>query len=128
MQGWVQGAFRKLTRVTRPLALRSAGKSGSNTSLVRHVGRRSGRTYETPVVVAEHADTFLIALPYDDRTDWMKNVLASGTATVVVDGATHAVDTPEVVPMSDVTTYFAPKEQRMHRMFHVESALRVHRT
>jgi len=38
----------------RPLALRSAGKEGSSTSIARHVGRRSGRTYETPVIAAQH--------------------------------------------------------------------------
>jgi F420H(2)-dependent quinone reductase len=45
----------------RPLALRSAGKEGSNTSVVRHVGRRSGQTYETPVIAVQHDDSFLIA-------------------------------------------------------------------
>jgi deazaflavin-dependent oxidoreductase (nitroreductase family) len=117
-----------LTRVTRPLALRSAGKSGSNTAVVGHVGRRSGRRYETPVVAVAHEDEFLIALPYGDRTDWLKNVLASGAATLVVDGRTYDLDRPEIIPMARATGYFRSKEQRLHRRFRVESALRVHRT
>lgn len=48
MRGPLQSAMRKLTHVTRTLALRSAGKAGSNTALIRHVGRRPGKTYETP--------------------------------------------------------------------------------
>ena len=126
MQGPFQSAMRKLTQVTRPLALRSAGKAGSNTSVVRHVGRRSGKTYETPVVAAQHEDSFFVALPYGERTDWRKNVLASGTAEVVTDGRTYAVDRPEMVAMTVATGYFGPKEQRLHRRFKVESALRVH--
>ncbi len=118
--------MRKLTQVTRPIAIRSAGKAGSNTSVVRHVGRRSGRAYETPVVAVQHEHSFFIALPYGDRTDWRKNVLASGNAEVMVDGMSYAVDRPEVVAMSDATAYFQPKEQRLHRRFKVESALRVH--
>ena len=127
MHGRVQGALRSLTKLTRPLALRSAGKRGSNTSVVRHVGRRSGRTYDTPVVVVEHGDGFLIALPYGDLTDWMKNVLSNGSATVITDGDAFEVDRPEVIPMTEATTYFRPKEQRLQRGFRVESALRVHR-
>jgi deazaflavin-dependent oxidoreductase (nitroreductase family) len=118
--------MRKLTQVTRPIALRSAGKAGSNTSVVRHVGRRSGKTYSTPVVAVQHADCFFIALPYGERTDWQKNVLASGTAEVVTGGKPYAVDRPEVVAMTEATGYFRPKEQRLHRRFKVETALRVH--
>jgi deazaflavin-dependent oxidoreductase (nitroreductase family) len=117
--------LRLVTRATRPLALRSAGRQGSNTSVVRHAGRRSGRTYETPVVAARHDDSFLIALPYGKRTDWLKNVLGAGSATIVTNGQTYGVDRPEVIPMADATGYFRAKEQRMHRQFRVDSALRV---
>jgi deazaflavin-dependent oxidoreductase (nitroreductase family) len=127
MRGPVRNALRSLTRVTRPLALRSAGNEGSSTSVVRHVGRRSGRSYQTPVVAVEHDDSFLIALPYGERTDWLKNVLAKGSATLVTDGCTYEVDEPEVIPMARATTYFRPREQRMHRQFGVDSALRVRR-
>ncbi len=107
--------------------MRSAGTQKSSTSIVRHVGRRSGRTYETPVVAVEHDDSFLIALPYGERTDWMKNVLASGNATVVSHGRTYGVDQPQIVPMTEATRYFGPKEQKLHRRFSVETCLRVHR-
>jgi deazaflavin-dependent oxidoreductase (nitroreductase family) len=127
MRGPVQSTLRWLTRVTRPLALRSAGKEGSSTAVVRHVGRRSGRVYQTPVVAVEHDDSFLIALPYGERTDWLKNVLAKGSATLVTGGRTYEVDEPEVIPMAEATAYFRPKEQRMHRQFGVGSALRVRR-
>jgi hypothetical protein len=63
MKSSMQSALRRLTQLTRPIAMRSAGKEQSDTSVVRHVGRRSGRTYETPVVAVEHEDSFLIALP-----------------------------------------------------------------
>jgi len=127
MRGPVRNTLRWLTRVTRPLALRSAGKEGSSTSVVRHVGRRSGRLYQTPVVAVEHDDSFLIALPYGEGTDWLKNVLAKGSATLVTGGRTYEVDEPEVIPMGEATGYFRPREQRMHRQFGVGSALRVHR-
>ena len=127
MRGPVQNALRLFTRAMRPLALRSAGKEGSGTSVIRHVGWRSGRTYETPVVAARHGDSFLIALPYGQRTDWLKNVLGKGSATIVTSGHAYEVDQPEVIPMAEATAYFRPREQRMHRQFHVDTALQVHR-
>ena len=127
MRGPIQNALRLFTRAMRPLAMRSAGKAGSNTSVVRHIGRRSGQTYDTPVIAAQHDDTFLIALPYGKRTDWLKNVLDKGSATVVANGHTYEVDRPEVIPMAEATTYFRPREQRMHRQFHVDTALQVRR-
>ena len=124
MRGSIQNALRLFTRAMRPLALRSAGEEGSSTSVVRHVGRRSGRTYETPVIAVQHDDSFLIALPYGKRTDWLKNVLDRGLATIVTNGHTYEVDRPEVILMAEATAYFRPREQRMHRQFHVDSALR----
>src|SRR5215469_3629488 len=125
MRGPIQNALRLFTRSMRPLALRSAGKEGSGTSVVRHTGRRSGRTYQTPVIAARHDGHFLIALPYGPRTDWLKNVLGTGSAVIVTNGHAYVVDRPEVIPMAEATAYFRPREQRMHRQFHVDSALRV---
>jgi hypothetical protein len=68
----------------------------------------------------------LIALPYGERTDWLKNVLSKGSATIVTDGHAYDVDRPEVVPMKEATVYFRPREQRMHRQFHVDAALQLH--
>lgn len=128
MKGPTQAVLRRMTQLTRPLAMRSAGSETSSTSIVRHVGRRSGRTYETPVVAVEHDDGFLIALPYGERTDWLKNVVAGGVASVVSHGRTFRIDQPQVIPMSDATRYFGPKEQKLHRRFAVATCLRVHHT
>ena len=107
--------------------MRSAGREGSSTSVVRHVARNSGRSYETPVVVAVHNDSFLIALPYGERTDWSKNVLANGTATLLTHGQSYEVDQPLVIQMTDATSYFGPKEQKLHRRFAVDTCLQVNR-
>ena len=54
-------------------------------------------------------DGFVIALPYGPNTDWLKNVLASGSATIVNEGNTYDVDRPEVVPMAEAGRYFSPR-------------------
>jgi hypothetical protein len=35
------------------------------------------------------------------RTDWLKNVLDSGTATIVTNGHAYEVDRPEVIPKAE---------------------------
>jgi deazaflavin-dependent oxidoreductase (nitroreductase family) len=127
MKGPVQSSLRQLTKFTRPLALRSAGKQGSGTSVVCHVGRKTGQSYQTPVVAVEHDGTVYIALPYGERTDWLKNVLAKGSATVVSGGDRSKVDQPEMISMAEATGFFRAKEQRMHRRFGVDACLRAHR-
>jgi deazaflavin-dependent oxidoreductase (nitroreductase family) len=85
--------------VTKRLVLRSAGSSGSPTAVVRHVGRTTGRAYQTPVVAAPIDDGFVIALPYGMNTDWLRNVLSNRWATITFDGEVCAVDEPAVVPI-----------------------------
>jgi deazaflavin-dependent oxidoreductase (nitroreductase family) len=121
----VLNAVRRSGRAMKPLVLRSAGRAGASTSVVEHTGRRTGRSYETPVVAAPVEGGFVVALPYGPNTDWLKNVLAAGHATIRFDGHAHDVDLPEVVEMNEVATDFAPKEQRLHRRFKVRAALRV---
>ena len=128
-QKWppVLNAVRRLSRVFKPVVLKTAGTAGASASVVRHVGRSSGRDYETPVVAVPTPDGYAIALPYGPNTDWLKNVLARGSATLITDGAEHAVNAPRVVPMTEVDEYFHPKEQRLHRRYAVTTALRVQR-
>jgi hypothetical protein len=122
----VLDAIRRLNRAaTNRWQMHTAGTPGAYAGVVRHRGRHSGRMYETPVVPVRTDDGFVIALPYDLRSDWMKNVLTSGSATIVHEGRTHEVERPEVIPMTEANPFFGPQEQRMHQRFHVEHCLRV---
>ena len=121
----VLDAVRRAGRSMRPVALRTAGGPGSPTSVVRHVGRASGREYDTPVGAVATDDGFVIALPYGSNTDWLRNVLASGSATIVHDGTEHAVHAPEIVPLVRVGGHFSATDQRMHQIFRVDECLQV---
>ena len=122
----VLDAVRKSSRALKPMVLKTAGGPGASASVVHHVGRKSGTIYQTPVDAVPTEDGFVIALPYGENTDWLKNVLASGLATVVHDGVTYAVDTPEVVSMADAEHLFPASDQRTLRLFKVGICLRVH--
>ena len=107
----------------KPLVLNSAGTPGASASVIRHVGRATGRPFETPVGAVATEDGFVIALPYGSNTDWLKNVLASGSAVIVDDGATYDVDRPEVVPLQVEALSFSPGDKRSPHV-RVEDCLR----
>jgi deazaflavin-dependent oxidoreductase (nitroreductase family) len=66
-------------------------------ALIVHTGRRSGKTYKTPVLAQRDGDTLSIALPYGAGAQWVKNVLAAGGAEVVRGGRRHTLSAPRVV-------------------------------
>ena len=80
----------------------------------------------TPLGIERTDDGFVIAIVYGKRTQWVKNVLAAGSAEVLVDGEVYAVERPEVVPISEVTGYFKPSDQRVTSFVGVTEALRLY--
>lgn len=46
--------------------------------VIEHVGRRSGRTFRTPINVFPHEQGYLIALTYGPNSDWVRNVITAG--------------------------------------------------
>jgi deazaflavin-dependent oxidoreductase (nitroreductase family) len=122
------GVVRQFNRgFTNKLQLRAAGKPGAYASIVKHTGRTSGRDYETPVVPIATDEGFLIVLPYGPDSDWVKNVMAAGSAVLETEGKTYTVDRPEVIPLESVGDLFPANEQRTHRWFGVAHCLRVGR-
>ena len=122
----VMDRVRRFNRaVTNPRVLRSAGSPGASTAVIHHVGRVSGRSYQTPVGTFAVGDDFVIALPYGPGTDWVRNVLANGSATIVHQGRTVRAHQPEVVPTADVVRDLPSSEQRTLRLFRVDQCLRV---
>jgi deazaflavin-dependent oxidoreductase (nitroreductase family) len=107
--------------------MKSAGRPGAYASIIRHRGRTSGQLYETPVGAEATGDGFVIALPYGTTTDWLKNLLADGTATIVNEGETYEVDQPEVRTLDSEMDRFPTADQRNLRRFRVEQCVRVRR-
>ena len=67
-----------LNRVARRVAVWLPGLA-----VVVHRGRRSGRSYRTPVNIFPAPDGYVIALPYGPGSDWVRNVLAAGEADLI---------------------------------------------
>jgi deazaflavin-dependent oxidoreductase (nitroreductase family) len=114
--------------VSNPRVMRTAGTTQAETSVIEHVGRTSGRTYQTPIDVIETKTGLLIALPYGTRADWTRNVLAAGSATVVTQGDRVAVGRPTIVATDDVAAMIPRRTARTLRLFGVSQCLRLDRS
>jgi deazaflavin-dependent oxidoreductase (nitroreductase family) len=64
--------------------------------VVVHVGRRSGRTYRTPVNVFSRQRGFVFALTYGRQAQWVQNVLQAGQCQLTTRGRTYALINPEI--------------------------------
>jgi deazaflavin-dependent oxidoreductase (nitroreductase family) len=92
---WLKVLKNTLNRGTKRLARAGVGPF----SLVRHVGRKTGRVYETPLMLARVGDDFVAELTYGPEVAWYRNVVAAGRCVVVDRGAEH-----EIVRIEDYPT------------------------
>ncbi len=103
--------FRVLGRTLNPIAIRSAKRGRSAFSVVKHVGRKTGTPYETPIIVARVDGGWVAELTYGDDVAWYRNTVAAHGCTLVVDGVEHEVSGPEPLsPEVGLASY--PRSQR----------------
>lgn len=62
-------------RVINPIQLRYAGVIPGH-GIVGHRGRRTGRSYRTPVLVFRRSGGFSMIVGYGVGSDWVRNLLA----------------------------------------------------
>ena len=90
---------------------------------MRHVGRRSGKVYETPIIVSRVEDGFMIELTYGSDVDWHKNVLVAGGCTLVWHGQEYAISNIEQFDTETGMAAFPPQQRwvlRLLRRTHFE--------
>ncbi|NNH68813.1 nitroreductase family deazaflavin-dependent oxidoreductase [Nocardia uniformis] len=120
------GVVRRFNRrVTNRRVMKTAGRPGATASVIRHVGRSSGKAYETPVGITEAGDSFLISLPYGTNPDWLRNVLAAGAAEAVHEGRSYRVTEPELVAAASVARQQSRSERLGQWLFGVDTVLRL---
>ena len=64
--------------------------------ILTYRGRKSGKTYRTPLNVFRRGDGYVFALTYGSDIDWVKNVLASGEAQLRTGGRDLRLVEPEL--------------------------------
>src|SRR5262245_8080386 len=96
-------------QVTNRITVRLAGWM-PGFAIVTHTGRRTGRTYRTPVNVFRNGERYLFALTYGAQSDWVRNVLAAGRCGIETRRRTVALVAPE--RFTDPTRQLIPAPAR----------------
>jgi deazaflavin-dependent oxidoreductase (nitroreductase family) len=91
---------RVTNRLTRHIAPWAPGFA-----VVKHIGRRSGRRYETPVNVFRSGNRYVFALTYGESA-WVKNVLAARGCGIRTRGRDIELADPEL--LEDPTRHLIP--------------------
>ncbi len=116
--------IKRYNKLTRPLKVRSAGRSGL-IAAVHHEGRRSGTPYTTPVIAYRSAEQVFVPLPYGTDVDWLRNLRAAGRGVVDLDGHVLDVERPDVVAVGEVEELLPASMRRIIRMNGTREAVRM---
>ena len=111
-----RGLLIVLKYTLNPLTRRLARSSIGPFAIVRHIGRRSGKVYETPIIVAPVKDGIVIELTYGHDVDWHKNVLAAGGCTIIRHNKEFVINKIEPMDAETGRAAFSPPQRFILRL------------
>ena len=85
--------LRPFTKVFNPL-MRPFAALLPGFGVIGYQGRRSGTAYRTPINVFQRDGDYIFALTYGPESQWVKNILAAGTAQLEQRGRTITLRDP----------------------------------
>jgi deazaflavin-dependent oxidoreductase (nitroreductase family) len=113
-------------RFVNPLVLLIAGRRWMPVvGILRHRGRRSGRTHLTPIGMRRLGDSFVIPRTFSDNAAWYLNIRAAGGATAKYLGRTYELVEPEVVDYATAKPAFPRYELLQFRLIGINEYLRL---
>jgi deazaflavin-dependent oxidoreductase (nitroreductase family) len=121
-----------LTKVLNPVMRKLAGRRHMRMAAeIRHVGRRSGRSYLTPAGARLTGDTFVVPLTFGNQSDWSRNVRAAGGCTIKLEGTEYRAIQPQLADRDQaapvVRAAFGPVERAMFRILGIRQYLLLRR-
>jgi deazaflavin-dependent oxidoreductase (nitroreductase family) len=120
------GLYLKGARSTAGLMRNLAGKRWNPLfSIVRHTGRKTGRTFETPVAARRIDNGFVLALAFGSGAHWYQNLIAAGGGVIRWRGVDHPVGTPERIPADTALPAFNAIQRAGLRAADIDGYIRV---
>jgi len=92
--------------------------------MILHRGRRTGRPYETPIMIFRAADGFVVALTDGASAEWVRNVLAAGEGEAIVRGKRFLLTDPRRLRGDDGMRLTPAVVRPALRLFAVKDFLR----
>ncbi len=111
--------------ITNRITRRFANCSHGPFAIIGHVGRRSGKHYETTIMVRPTREGFMIALTYGPRVDWYRNVLAAGGGTIFWHKRLYTVGKPEPMAVQTALALFPQPEKLILQMLGTQDFMLV---
>lgn len=107
-----------LTYRLNPLILKLAGRRHVRAyAVIEHRGRRSGRTYTTPVSARPTRDGFVVPMAFGEQADWFRNVRAAGECIVRWNGTSYHLVAPELIDEATARRALGPVERLLAPLF-----------
>ncbi len=78
--------------------------------VVKHVGRTSGKSYETPLDAYPTKTGYVLVARYGPESDWVRNILAAGSATLRIGDEVHALVSPQLVSQTEALNVLVSAE------------------
>jgi deazaflavin-dependent oxidoreductase (nitroreductase family) len=124
----VKIVMRPMTKMLNPLIIKLAGRRHFGMAAqIRHTGRRSGRTYTTPVSARRSGDIVVIALTFGNQSDWSRNVRSAGGGTIRIEGEDYNITKPQIMSRQEakplVEAAFSPMERAGFRMLGIKQVM-----
>ena len=127
---FVRIVMRPMTKKLNPVIGKFAGgEHFSMAAEIRHVGRRSGKVYVTPVSARLLGGVALVPLTFGNESDWVRNVRAVGGCALRIGGVDYVATEPEFLSRSDAKPLtrpaFSPAQRAMFRLLGIKQFMRL---
>jgi deazaflavin-dependent oxidoreductase (nitroreductase family) len=93
--------------------------------IIYHVGRRSGKPYETTIIAIPTAGSFVIALTYGPDVDWFRNVSAAGGCKILWHRQIFTIERIEAMEANSALPYFPGFERMILRLVGIQHFIRM---
>ena len=93
--------------------------------IMHHVGRRTGRSYATPLGMRRLGESFVMPRTFGEDAAWYRNVLAAGGCRVRYLGKDYLLVEPEVIDYATAAQAFPRYEQLQLRLIGINEYLRL---
>lgn len=118
----------RVKQISNRIFLMISGRRLRAYSIVRHVGRTSGREYRNPVSAYPLGDGFVIAVLYGVRSQWVRNVMATGRFVLRTRNRDYPLERPEIISPAQALPAFPGWQRAMLRSRNIQAFVWGHRT
>ena len=120
------GVLWRISRFTAGASLPLAGRRWNPIfAVVAHRGRKTGRSYRTPVAARRTDGGFIVSLAFGAQVDWYRNLVAAGVGTVQWRGRAYPVTAPERIGAATALAAFHPVQRILLRIARIDGYIRL---